>query len=108
MLAKKAKLEYPYLRIENANVLIRSLRTIKQACEIEAMREAEKITRDGIVAMMKASRPGMYEYQYKSGIRLRWDSTGRRGRPSLPLFLPGKIISVSIIINIKDRPGTEI
>ena len=57
---------YPFLKPENANTLIRRLRTIKQACEIAAMKEAELITRDGIAAMMKASRPGMYEYQYKA------------------------------------------
>ena len=63
---RRAQSEYPFLRIENANILIRRLRTIKQPCEIEAIRKAETITRDGIVAMMKASRPGMYEYQYKA------------------------------------------
>lgn len=63
---KKTVASHPYLCIENANILLRKLRTIKQPCEIEAVREAEKITRDGIVAMMKASRPGMYEYQYKA------------------------------------------
>ncbi len=58
--------EYPYLKLENANSLIRKLRTIKQECEIEAARKAEIITGEGILAMMKASRPGMYEYQYKA------------------------------------------
>lgn len=86
MLAKKVKLEYPYLRIENANVLIRSLRTIKQACEIEDMREAEKITRDGIVAMMKASRPGMYEYQYKAEFDYALGQHGPQG-PAFPSII---------------------
>lgn len=45
---------------------VRALRTIKQPCEIEALRKAEQITKDGILAMMRASRPGMYEYQYKA------------------------------------------
>ncbi len=58
--------EYPYLKVENVNPHIRSLRLIKQACEIEATRKAEIITGEGILAMMKASRPGMYEYQYKA------------------------------------------
>ena len=58
--------EYPYLTIRNANSILRTLRTIKQSCEIEALRQAEKITEAGILAMMKASRPGMYEYQYKA------------------------------------------
>ncbi len=39
--------EYPFLRLENANILIRRLRLIKQPCEIEALREAEKITKGG-------------------------------------------------------------
>ncbi|MBQ2956998.1 MAG: aminopeptidase P N-terminal domain-containing protein [Clostridia bacterium] len=58
--------EYPYLHIENANPMIRRLRTIKLPCEIEATRTAVRITGEGILAMMKASRPGMYEYQYKA------------------------------------------
>lgn len=66
LLLKQIRENYPWLIIENANVLIRELRTIKQPCEIEAMREAEKITCEGIEAMMKASESGMYEYQYKA------------------------------------------
>lgn len=45
---------------------VRALRTVKQPCEIEALRKAEEITKEGILAMMGASRPGMYEYQYKA------------------------------------------
>lgn len=63
---KTAQQEYPFLKVENANLLLRRLRTIKQPCEIEALRQAEKITGEGILAMMKASRPGMFEYQYKA------------------------------------------
>ena len=53
-------------RIANINGAVRKLRTIKQPCEIEALRKAEEMTRSGILAMMRASRPGMYEYQYKA------------------------------------------
>lgn len=65
-LLKRVQQEYPYLKIENANALVRKQRLIKQPCEVEAMRKAEIITGEGIQAMMKASRPGMYEYQYKA------------------------------------------
>lgn len=78
--------EYPYLAVENANVLIRRLRTIKQPCEIEAMREAEKITGDGILAMMKASRPGMYEYQYKAEFERALGWHGPQG-PAFPSII---------------------
>ncbi len=63
---KEIQTEYPYLKVENVNPCIRRLRTIKQPCEIEATRSAESITREGILAMMKISRPGLYEYQYKA------------------------------------------
>lgn len=60
-----AQQEYPFLQVENANALIRRLRLIKTPEEIAVYRKAESITREGILAMMHASRPGMYEYQYK-------------------------------------------
>lgn len=82
----KAREAHPYLQIENANILMRNLRTIKQPCEIEAMKEAEKITRDGIVAMMKASRPGMYEYQYKAEFDYALGQHGPQG-PAFPSII---------------------
>ena len=51
---------------ENLEPLLRQLRTIKQPCEIQALRKAEEITREGILAMMTGVRPGMYEYQLKA------------------------------------------
>ncbi len=84
--AEHARKEYPFMKMENANVLIRNLRTIKQPCEIEAMKEAEKITRDGILAMMKASKPGMYEYQYKAEFDYVLGQHGPQG-PAFPSII---------------------
>lgn len=58
--------EYPFIAIKNLLPQLKKQRTIKKPCEIEAMKEAEKVTRAGILAMMQASKPGMYEYQYKA------------------------------------------
>ena len=58
--------DYPFLHVENASLLLRKLRLIKQPCEIEALRRAEEITGAGILAMMRASRPGLWEYQLKA------------------------------------------
>ncbi|MDO4458697.1 MAG: aminopeptidase P N-terminal domain-containing protein [Clostridia bacterium] len=63
---KNTLCNYPNVNIIDVFPQIRSQRTIKQPCEIEAMREAVKITKAGIEAMMKASKPGMYEYEYKA------------------------------------------
>lgn len=65
-LLHRVQKEYPYLSVVNANAFLRRLRLIKQPCEVEAARIAEKITGEGILAMMKAARPGMYEYQLKA------------------------------------------
>lgn len=65
-LLRRLQADYPFLQVENANAILRRLRLIKQPCEIEAIRRAEIITGEGILAMMKASKPGMYEYQYKA------------------------------------------
>ncbi|MBR3504599.1 MAG: aminopeptidase P N-terminal domain-containing protein [Clostridia bacterium] len=84
-LLQLAQREYPFLTIENANTAIRRLRTIKQPCEIEALRGAEKITGEGILAMMKASKPGMYEYQYKAEFdrALGWHGPRMHGFPPI-------------------------
>ena len=65
-MASRIRKDYPWMNLINVSRQLKKQRTIKQPCEIAAIREAVKITRDGILAMMKASRPGMYEYQYKA------------------------------------------
>lgn len=64
--AQSAGQEYPQLSLSDLSPFLKKLRLIKQPCEIEALRMAEKITGEAILAMMRASRPGMYEYQYKA------------------------------------------
>lgn len=57
---------YPEAEIRNSLPILKKMRLIKKPCEIEALEQAERITRAGIVAMMEHSKPGMYEYQYKA------------------------------------------
>ncbi len=85
-LLRRAASDYPFLKIENANALIRRLRTIKQPCEIKAMRQAERITCEGITAMMKASKPGMFEYQYKAVFDYILGQYGPQG-PAFPSII---------------------
>ena len=85
-LLKRAVSDYPFLNIENANSIIRRLRTVKQPCELDAMRQAERITCEGITAMMKASRPGMYEYQYKAVFDYVLGQYGPQG-PAFPSII---------------------
>lgn len=84
--AKTLRDAYPYLTVCDAHPSIKALRTIKQPCEIEAMKEAQKITRAGILAMMKASKPGMYEYQYKAEFDYALGQYGPKG-PAFPAII---------------------
>lgn len=83
---KYVQCQIPYFQIGNANILIRELRLIKQPCEIEALREAEKITKAGILAMMRSSKPGMYEYQYKAEFDHALGQYGPKG-PGFPSII---------------------
>lgn len=65
-LARYIQKEFPFVQIKNLQDQLRAQRTIKKSCEIESLRKAEEITGEAIVAMMKASKPGMHEYQYKA------------------------------------------
>ena len=85
-LLRRVQAEYPYLQVENANAILRRLRLIKQPCEIDALRQAEKITGEGILAMMKASKPGMYEYQYKAEFDYALSQHGPQG-PGFPSII---------------------
>ena len=99
--------EWPYLAIQNANTILRALRTIKQPCEIAALRRAERITGEGILAMMKASQPGT-SISTRRSLTGYWVSTTPRGRAFPPSFPPGGTISASTIILIPVRPWTAI
>ena len=64
--ARKLQTIYVWLGIRTLLPMMRRLRVIKAPCEIEAARKAEIITGEGITAMMKASRPGVFEYELKA------------------------------------------
>lgn len=51
--------------IRSLRPTLSDLRLIKADCEIDAMRRAIEITGDGIRAMMRGVRDGMYEYEIK-------------------------------------------
>ena len=85
-LLRRLQAEYPFLQVENANAILRRLRLIKQPCEIAALRQAEIVTGEGILAMMKASKPGMYEYQYKAEFDYALSQHGPQG-PGFPSII---------------------
>jgi Xaa-Pro aminopeptidase len=77
---------YSAIEIGDASAVLRRLRTIKSPEEILALREAEKKTKAGILAMMQASRPGMFEYQYKAEFDRALGQFGPEG-PGFPSII---------------------
>jgi Xaa-Pro aminopeptidase len=71
--------KYPAIQICDAGPFICALRRVKQPCEIEAMRKAIAITDDGINAMMRHSRPGMWEYEFQAHFDYALRSQGVMG-----------------------------
>lgn len=61
--SEKIRSSFPTVTFKDAYPIICAARTIKDAEEIEQIRNALVITRDGIHAMMKSVKPDMYEYQ---------------------------------------------
>lgn len=57
---------FPSISRKDAYPLICAARTVKDAGEVAHIREALALTREGIHAMMKAVKPGMYEYQLEA------------------------------------------
>jgi Xaa-Pro aminopeptidase len=55
--------KFPSVEVRNCSPFIWELRTIKSPAEIEAMRRAARIGVKAISEVMKATRPGMYEYE---------------------------------------------
>ncbi|MGI6359870.1 MAG: aminopeptidase P family protein [Acholeplasmatales bacterium] len=64
--SEKLKVNYPYLKHHNLNALLSSLRSIKDKEEIKRMKEAIKITDEGIKLMMKNAKPGMVEHELEA------------------------------------------
>lgn len=64
--AKDAVNRYPFLKIKNVFNHIADLRTIKSEEEIELIKKAINITKEGIYNMMSNARAGMMEYELEA------------------------------------------
>jgi len=64
--AKELQRQYPFLQLKNIYPQLTKLRLIKSEAEITNIRTAIDKTRIGIERMMKASKPGLLEYQLEA------------------------------------------
>src|SRR5690554_1638539 len=57
---------YPFLEINNINLVINDLRSVKDESEVDLIKEAIKITKEGILSLMKNASPGLKENQIEA------------------------------------------
>lgn len=75
-LALKLQKNYPYLNLENIRHTLSRHRSIKDKIEVEKIKEALVITKEGIESLMKHSKPGMIEYELEAYYRFVLHSKG--------------------------------
>lgn len=64
--ARRCRHEYPLHRLERLAPLIYELRAVKSAAELELLREAVRITRDGFMRLLHFVRPGVHEFEVEA------------------------------------------
>lgn len=57
---------YPFVAIKTLHPILTSLRTIKESFEIEQIKKAVHMTKEGLEAILCLLKPGVYEYQLES------------------------------------------
>jgi len=65
-IAQETQRLFPYVSIKDVSTKIAELRTIKDEEEINNIKKAIEITREGILNIIKNSKPGMYEYELEA------------------------------------------
>jgi len=89
-LAKYIRDRYPHIAIKDLMPHLKALRLIKQPCEIDAMRKAQDLTRDGIVAMMQAAKPGITELELRAEFMYAIMKNGAATPAAPPIISAGK------------------
>jgi Xaa-Pro aminopeptidase len=80
---------FPQLVIKDLMPHLRALRLIKAPCEIDAMRIATSINREGILAMMRGTKPGIMEYHLKAEYDYALMTRGVLAPASQPIISSG-------------------
>ena len=89
-LAKYLQDRYPHIAVKDLLPLLKKQRLIKKPCEIKALRKAEAITKAGILAMMRAAKPGITERELKAEFLYAIMKNGAEGPAAHPIISVGK------------------
>jgi Xaa-Pro aminopeptidase len=81
-------------RVEDPGPIVHELRLHKDPRELSAMRKAIELTRNGHLAVMKAGRPGVHEYDLHGMLENEFRKSGGRGWGYYPIVAAGENATV--------------
>lgn len=87
---KKLKDRFPFHQFARLAPLMKELRLIKQASEIEVMQTACNITHKAFERVMKVVKPGLNEYEIEAEITFYFLKAGATGHAYAPIVASGK------------------
>lgn len=93
-MANVIRVKYPYIKIKNAHGIISKLRMTKSEEELEIMKQAIDITKEGIIAMAKNIKPGMKENEVEAYFDFEIKKRGASGHAFHTICAAGKNATV--------------
>ena len=88
--AQEIQKKYPSVWIKNSHEIIRTLRLVKSVEEVDEIREAIKITIEGVERLMKNSKAGMKEYELEAYFDFVCKSKGIKDKAFKTIAAGGK------------------
>lgn len=87
---QELKERYPLHHYERSAVIMRDLRAVKSAIEVELTQKACQITRDAFVRVLKFTKPGVKEYEIEAEIIHEFIRQGATGHAYNPIIASGR------------------
>jgi Xaa-Pro aminopeptidase len=87
-IASNLRVEFPLLELRDLSPIMDDLRVVKSETEIALMRRAGELTGLGVLAAMRATRPGVFEYELNAEMQYVYLRGGARGASYAPI-VPG-------------------
>jgi Xaa-Pro aminopeptidase len=94
--------------ITDPSLVLHAMRSIKDAGEVETLRSATAITARGFDAAMRATRPGLYEYEVQALIEVQYRAGGAQSLAYQSIVAGGDNATILHYVTNRDRlePGT--
>ena len=86
---QELKERYPLHQYERSALIMRDLRPVKSAVEVELTKKACQITRDAFVRVLKFTKPGVNEYEIEAEIIHEFIRQGATGHAYNPIIASG-------------------